>query len=228
MNYAFVLMHGWGSSGDYWQNLTPLLGENNDYFVYELGYFNNINQTSTQDLQNFIDSHQDDKIIGIGHSVGFIKLLEQNVNFDYVFGLQSFTNFLGSRPSQLIQDNFNGFVNQCIADPVLTLTQLYENSRIYEYFADYVNLEGNINAQLVVDDLKDLAIDKSHLLNKIKENYCIFATHDDQAVPTFVVKDNFPENHVNFLDVEAGHGLGILYADLVAREIFDMLEKMKI
>ncbi len=224
MNYAFVLMHGWGSTGDYWQNLTPLL-QDNDYFVYELGYFNNINQTSSQDLQNFIDSHQGDKIIGIGHSVGFIKLLEQNVNFDYVFGVQSFVNFL---PIEQMQTNFSDFVEQCKGDPIKTLTELYQRSDIYDYFAKYLENDGeHVNAALVVQDLQDLAINKSYLLDKIQNNYYIFGTEDDVAVPPLTINNNFPKDHVKFLDVEAGHGLGIKYADLLANEIFAVLKNLE-
>jgi len=229
MNYAFVLMHGWGSNGDYWQNLTTYLDKNgSDYFIYEQGYFSSSPETTKEELQNFIDAHSNDQIIGIGHSIGFIKLLETDVEFDYVFGLQSFTNFLGSNKStfKIVTEHFKTFVLEFTQNHVQMLKENYISSRIYEYFDEALFGENNINYSLLMKDMKSLKEDKANLLEKVGENYHIFATIDDMVVPSFIVKDNFSEEKVTFLDVGAGHSLGIFHSELVAKEIFERLGKI--
>jgi pimeloyl-[acyl-carrier protein] methyl ester esterase len=228
MRYAFVLMHGWGSNADYWQNLIQHL-DRNDYFLYEQGYFfsSGNNQTSRNDLYNFIEKHKDDQIIGIGHSIGFIKLLETNIDFDYIFGLQSFTNFLGSDSTlKFVTENFKNFMSKFITNTSQALKESYISSRIYEYFDEALFGENNINYSLLMKDLQSLKENKSYLLNKISDNYHIFGTHDDLVVPSFIIKDNFPENKITFLDINSGHSLGIFHSELISQEIFKKLQKI--
>ena len=227
MNYAFVLMHGWGSNADYWQNLTNHL-DGNDYFIYEQGYFINSGkaQTLKEQLHDFVIQHENDKIIGIGHSIGFIKLLETDINFDYTFGLQSFTNFLGSNPNlKIVTENFKNFVSKFTTNMSGALKESYISSRIYEYFEEALFGENNINYSLLMEDLKSLKEDKSHLLEKIQNNYHIFGTNDDLVVPSFIIKDNFSEEKITFLDIETGHSLGIFHSELLMNEIFKKLKE---
>lgn len=226
MNYAFVLMHGWGANGDYWQNLVDHLGSN-DCFIYEQGYFLSSGDftSSNEVLKDFIDNHQDDKIIGVGHSIGFIKLLEMDVKFDYVFGLQSFINFLGSNPSlEVVEKSFDDFVSKFVENPAQGLKDKYISSGIYKYFDESLFREDNINNDLLMRDLESLREDKSHLLHKLPEgNYHIFGTSDDVIVPSFIIKDNFPEDKMEIFDLKCGHSLGILHGKFIAGEIFKRL-----
>ena len=125
MNYAFILMHGWGSNSDYWQNLVQHL-DGNDYFIYEQGYFANKESSKIEDLHKFVENHSNDKIVGIGHSIGFIKLLETEVEFDYIFGLQSFVNFLGSGSTlKILSANFQNFISEFLKNQAQMLKDYY-------------------------------------------------------------------------------------------------------
>ena len=227
MNYAFILMHGWGSNGDYWQNLVNHL-DGNDYFIYEQGYFSNKEHSKLEDVHHFVENHPNDKIVGIGHSIGFIKLLETNVEFDYIFGLQSFVNFLGSGSTlKILSNNFQNFVSEFLKNPGEMLKNSYISARIYEYFEEGMFGENNINYSLLIDDLQSLKEDKSHLLGNNDINYHIFGSHDDSVVHPFIIKDNFFEENITFLDVKAYHSLGIFHSELVAKEIFDKLAELE-
>ena len=70
----YLLAHGFGFNNDYWKNLIPLL-DGNIYFL---------------DDPNLDGSKV---YIGIGHSLGFLKLNNSEFKFDALVALQGFLNY---------------------------------------------------------------------------------------------------------------------------------------
>ena len=67
----YLLAHGFGFTNDYWQNLVPLL-DGNIYFFDDL------------------DLDKDKTYVGIGHSVGFLKLNNSGLQFDALIACRKF------------------------------------------------------------------------------------------------------------------------------------------
>ena len=73
----YLLAHGFGFTNDYWQNLVPQLN-------------GNIHFLSDPNLD------KEKTYIGIGHSLGFLKLNNSGLKFEALVALQGFLNYCGS------------------------------------------------------------------------------------------------------------------------------------
>ena len=70
----YLLAHGFGFTNDYWQNLIPLLDGNISFF----------NDHNLDDSKTYI---------GLGHSLGFLKLNNSGLQFESLVALQGFLNY---------------------------------------------------------------------------------------------------------------------------------------
>lgn len=223
-NIAFILHHGWGLNQNYWKNLILNLFSKNissdDIFLCEAGYYKNLARTNLENITNFAFEKklQNKKIIGIGHSIGFAKLLNQKdqIHFDYLFGLQSFINFLGNNDQGAIQ-GYQNFCNFFKESPSKVLEGFNKQIGFDENFCDNENL----NLDLLQNDLNLLNNKLSHLFDKLEDlNYKIFASKDDYVVPAKIVKQNFPNDKIIFFE-NYNHYLGFLDSEKVLNLVYE-------
>ena len=206
MKRCFVFCHGFAFDKSFWENLQP-------YFIKEECIFLDLGYFSEKYLPHL--EQEDMEFIGIGHSLGLLKLLSLNIKFAYLIGLNSFVNFLGNEEKlhlkraqelQILKNNF-------IAHPIATLKHFYrtcgvsiENSKIV-----YINKEP------LLEDLEFIA--KSFALQD-ESKTLIIGSKDDAIVPVQVTEDNFT-NYI-LLD-QGGHGLGVLQAEIIYQNIMSFL-----
>lgn len=227
MTWVFVFAHGWGSNQLFWQNLQPLLTQNKDeYYFCDFGYFNNGVKNSIEDLSKFVEYHRSikNKVVAVGHSLGFSKLLMMDIDFDYYLGLQTFVSFIG-RNNSLAKHFLEKYKLKFWLNPFKTFSENYDGFR--DYFKNIIFDIGNINFDNVYTDFKLLERDISKvedLFNRLNKcNYHIIASKKDPVVLFSVVKENFPEEKITVVE-ETWHLLGLLKPEIV-RDI--LLEKLK-
>ena len=247
-DYALILHHGWAGNKNYWKNFLKLILEYlevNDVFVCESGYYNNIVKTSDHDLYEFIDSKKSNgkKIIGIGHSIGFAKLLDfkersrkidkVDVDFHILFGLQSAIDFLGNvgKENSIGVNNwrkisFEGYVSFVKYFNENPCEALKKNFSSFNDVSDHYFIEENLNLDLLNYDLSLLQNKMGYLFDVLNEmNYHIFASMDDKILPHFIIKDNFPSERVTFCPDKIGHSLGFNGCEWLLCEIFKKISE---
>jgi pimeloyl-[acyl-carrier protein] methyl ester esterase len=117
----YLFCHGFGFAADYWKNFSPLLTKGEANFI-DLGYFN---KRSDEDiLQSYGDNNS--LKIGIGHSLGFMKLINSGIKFDLLIGINAFHDFLG--PAELYnqrKDEHTKLLEHFNKSPIPTLKNFY-------------------------------------------------------------------------------------------------------
>ena len=192
----YLLAHGFGFTNDYWQNLTPLL----DGAIY------------------FFDAPDLDKsktYIGIGHSIGFLKLNNSGLKFEALVALQGFLNYCGSsdrmrkiREAELAKcrENVNLNKNECL--------------RKFREFCGYTqDVLADIPLHLLQDELNMMENSYEHCGVKT----LVIGSTDDVIVPMSIINDNFAHlTNVKIMQLDNGrHALGYLYPELVAKKIYE-------
>ncbi len=201
----FIFYHGFGFSKNFWKNLSV-------YFINEKctyldsGYFNhqyNYDDYFKLDLIN----DKNTKLIGIGHSLGFIKLLNLNIKFDYIIGLNSFIQFLGNNPliRKKREKELKALKINLINSPKETMKNFYQKCGVPD---DIENLD-NLNLTTLINDLGYLSKTINFIL---PDNTLILGAKDDVIVPSSLLYDNFNQfNNVKIKLMENGkHSLGFL------------------
>lgn len=189
-----VFCPGFSYSPDYWVNLVPLLP---DFTIHhmDLGYFGDP-----------IIPDIDEPVIGIGHSLGVIKLMQQNYQFKALIGLNGFVNFLGSDPHihkrrALELDTFELLIH---TSPGLAL-------KFFHHRCGVTLNQLSLNKEYLLSDL-----DLLRQSFPVPDNLTLIATQDDIVCPPELIWDNFADSKVIMLD-SGGHGLGYNHAaDIVA------------
>lgn len=192
----FVFCHGFGFDINFWERIAPYFSQENCSFI-DLGYFNK--RTENQHLHN-------KTIIGIGHSIGLSKLLSIYSNFDFLIGLNSFVNFLGSDQVmyQKRQKELKALRSSFLKDAEATLRNFYLRCGAVELieFNDFSNL----NLGLILSDLHWLQ--KEYKLPNVPT--LILSSDDDIVVPRSITSDNFSKQPwvKRYSIMDAGHALG--------------------
>ncbi|MDR2158094.1 MAG: alpha/beta hydrolase [Holosporaceae bacterium] len=203
MKYTFLLRHGFGFFNEYWRNLIPLLDG---------------------DVVFFDDDYVIDKTkhyIGIGHSIGFQKLNNSGIKFDFLIGLQGFLNFCGNEPNekQLREKNIDRLMKMLASSPLQTLKTFY----------DACQYPDPIPEDIIVDDLtSDLASMKKSYLHCDCPTL-IIGGDADQIVPMHIIEDNFrrqPKVVVEKINGVA-HSLGFAKPKEVSKKIKDFVDEGK-
>jgi hypothetical protein len=226
-NTAFVFFHGWGATQEYWENLLEVLRDkislkDEDFFLNELGYFNDLKKTEPEELINFVKNKKNEgkRVIGIGHSIGFPKMLEFSQNYsvdlDFYLGLQTFINYLGKKTNNLFIENYFQTVENFIRHPIGFLEGFFQALKV-----DWKHLAlTNINYPLLLSDMKLLNNKFTSLIPMLEHiNYKIFASLDDMIVSKESVLENFPPEKVLFCNLEVGHIMGVLHPEWVVDEL---------
>ncbi len=217
MNKLFIFQHGWGFDKNFWQNIMPYFKDEQCIFL-DRGYFGN--SSPLEDLPN---NHL---YIGIGHSLGFVKLLNNisNIKFDYLIGLNSFINFLGSEPKlQSLRKKEIALIKQGIKHNCLkTLEDFYQRCSLKFDDKNY----NEINNDLLVRDL-DMLLTNYSLPNQT--HTLIVNSKNDKIIPETIFLDNFNQYKdkqatIYLETLENGkHGLGYLHAKLIYNKIINFV-----
>lgn len=207
----FVFSHGFAFDRSFWKNLSGYFSQEHCTYV-DLGYFNDPSEF-------YIESHCS-QLIGIGHSLGLLKLLSLKKNFDHLIGLNAFTNFLGFTPALQSQRaaELEQLKKQFIQSPIRTLNRFYHRCGVA---VDPHTVE-KIDLPRVLRDLDSL---KENQTIPISSKALIIGARDDIIVPPEILQDNF-KNALNTRVeiVEQGqHGLGFFNAQWVSEKIMSFI-----
>lgn len=218
-NLGFIFCHGWGFNSDFWLNLCENF-KNFPYIFHNLDYFNEIPTPARSPvvLENY-------NWVGIGHSLGFLKLLQLNFPLVAIIGLQGFTSFLGNDP--LLHKTRNLYLQRMIKqftnNHKKALDDFYQACGMPHNEILSGKSKKFININKLLMDLNWLAEDHSNLLPRFP--CLILGSENDTIVPTAIIKDNF-SIHPNIKQVihpTAMHCLGYAETDFVTREIFKFI-----
>lgn len=190
----FVLQSGFAIGHAYWDNFVKILSDVGDWV-----YLDNL---------ACCDCNKYKLKIGIGHSLGFIKLLLAHDNaivLDGIIGIQAFTNFCGFditlnyvRSLYLKQ-----MMRDYSIDPVQTIQIFHHKCGL-----------GDVSKQMIEDiDLRKTYDDFCLLLSETKIQTSIRPTlifsKQDPVIPGRIVVDNFGATDIDIKYIEYDqHNLG--------------------
>jgi len=207
----FIFCHGFGFDDSFWRYLMPYFSKEKCSLM-NLGYFNQPCQPVPQE-----------KMIGIGHSLGLLKLICTYQHFDYLIGLNSFINFLSDQA-----DLHSSRKKACEAlkwsfacNPAITLKHFYERCGLPDFIKDVRLSDLNLNA--ILSDLESLMI--PHQPPAIP--LLILSSDHDVIVPHEIIKDNFENQlHTQINQIgNADHALGFKQPALVYNKIMRFLDE---
>jgi pimeloyl-[acyl-carrier protein] methyl ester esterase len=207
----FVFCHGFGFDTQFWERIAPYFSQEKCSFI-DLGYFGNR-------VDNTYLCNQ--RVIGIGHSIGLSKLLSMYSNFDYLIGLNSFVNFLGSDQIERKkrQKELNALRLSFLKDPDSAIRNFYIRCDIEELIecTDFSNL----NLDLILSEFEWLQ--KEYKLPEVPT--LILSSNDDLVVPHTITSDNFSKQQYIKIDsiMNGGHALGFRKPLEVYRKIMSFL-----
>lgn len=201
---CYVFCHGLGLDLTFWRFLKPYF-ESEETFYCDLGYF------GEPSFPNEINPEKFD-YVGVGHSLGLIKLLSLPIPWRSLIGLHGFINFLGYDESLRAKRTreWKGLCAQFKRSPVLTLQNFYERVGV-----DMCPAWDAMNSQRLFDDLASLAIPA----NPTTETMMLLASRKDVIVPPAIIEDNlraYPKIRRHYVD-DAQHNLGYVLPELVKK-----------
>lgn len=215
MNRLFIFCHGFGFDKSFWDNMRPYYADQSCRFL-DFGYFGP--EDVTLDIP--LNIPHGTEVIGVGHSVGFLKLLKLDIKFDFLIGLNSFTNFLGSHLElrHVRGGELESLKRSLMKSPNSTLERFYLRCGAQSF----KRASPDIHLNKLVDDLELLKFDTT-LPKHVK--ILILGSEDDMVVPKSIVQDSFfnQEDDVSLKFLSSGsHALGLLNSQRVyeAIEVF--------
>ena len=207
MSKHFIFCHGFGFDKSCWGTLAPYFSKEQCTYL-DLGYFG-----------NKCDFVKNDNVptIGIGHSLGFSKLLNLNIKFDYLIGLNSFINFLGNESNlhQKRELELTLLKKQFKKSPTTTMNNFYQTCGLSKKIE-------KINTQTAINDLNFLSQSFSipHDIPVL-----IIGAKNDVIVPPEIIYDNFEKySNVTIQILDQGkHGLGFFEAYEIREKIMNFI-----
>ncbi len=191
---CFVFCHGFGFDATFWDRLRPYFIDVNTVYL-DLGYFGDKSTTLTYDES--VD------YIGIGHSLGLMKLLSLNIDFKCLIGLQGFVNFTGfdEQLQRVRKRELMSLTRHFLRSPEITLNQLYQRTGVPWALSQ----KPPLHLPLLTKDLALLALSMP-----ITAPMLILGANDDKIVPPELIEDNFahhPQVQIEIIN-QVQHGLG--------------------
>jgi pimeloyl-[acyl-carrier protein] methyl ester esterase len=207
----FVFCHGFGFDIRFWERIAPYFSQEKCSFI-NLGYFSDI--VDMPYLPN-------ERVIGIGHSIGLSKLISTYHHFDGLIGLNSFINFLGSNQieREKRKKELNALRSSFLKDPDSAIRNFYIRCNLAELieFTDFSNL----NLDLILFEFE--WIQKEYSLPEVPA--LILSSDDDIIVPQTIILDNFSKQSRIKIDsvINSGHALGFKKPHEVYQKIMSFL-----
>ncbi len=210
MKYHFIFCHGWGFNYTFFKFLIDEYFSNVTCYCLDLGYFGK---------KNLNLPNQNNVYIGIGHSLGFIKLISLNIEFKAIIGIQAFTNFLGFNLDLHKRRKFelNAMIRQFQINPIDTLMSFHKRCG-----TDY-NISNHFNTVQLMKDLQSLTT--VHALPNIP--ILILGAMNDIVVPVELIYDNFGNDFKVTVFNKGYHCLGLYERNFVYQQIVSFLNGIK-
>lgn len=195
----FVLAHGFGFTDVYWRNLRPLLPG-----------------TCSMLGESLPPLKASDIRIGVGHSLGLIRLIRSGLSLNFLVGLQAFLNFCGTgKERQIRLSQVNAMIRLFRKDASHALAQFYKACGCPS------KQPQRIHAAALVRQLGELR--EGFSLPNVPT--LILATCEDPIVPIHLVEENFSNSSAKLIRLGgiSHHAFGFLDASFAARLIEDEL-----
>lgn len=205
---TYLFCHGFGFKNDYWDNFIKVCDENS---ALHQPFF-----ADPAPIYEFLDENfeldERKKYIGIGHSLGFLKLNNLKIqnptmNLKALVGLQGFLNFCGTDPvkKKIRQRNLDKMIKIFSKDPVNALNFFWKA-------CGYPKECAFPSSDSFFDSFPDLSQNKliSDLgLMKESFDHCsvptlIIGSSDDSIVEPSVLLDNFGRKSADKADKKEG------------------------
>ena len=172
---GIVFCHGWGMAPWYFNNLKSFL-KDYKWIDWNLGY---------SGIKSCPIPEHPEEYIAIGHSLGYFKLLESQIPFKEIIGLQGFTSFLGYRKSvrQLRLNQLQELILQFEKKPEQTLHTFLKTCGLQEQEQELLQYD------FLANDLLSL---KNEI--EIKRPITILSCQTD-----LVVTERLLQDHKNYL-----------------------------
>lgn len=207
----FVFCHGFAFTKHFWDPLIPYFSQEK-YLRVDRGYFGD------EDFRREIDQYdKKSPIIGIGHSMGLIKLMAMDIAFDYFIGLNGFVNFLGFEKKQryMRQKELTLLRHHFLKNPVRTLKNFHARCGV-SLTHDFSRL----NHTLLLSDLHEL--EKNHSFPKVPT--FILGSYEDTVVPPSVILDHVHDT-ITLDFMHGGHNLGYKNPKCIHEKIMSFLNE---
>ena len=196
---GFIFCHGWGLGPDFF---SPLWKELQRHYPQSPALFWNLGYCG--ETHTPLPFKGIERWVGIGHSLGFAKLLESRLPFKGIIGLQAFVNFLGTDPALHKRQTLSlrAFSRNFRANPLTALAS-------FRHTVGEMERCNSVNLRQLEEDINFLKHDYSCLLPSLP-TLVIGNEHDPVVLPS-LLKDNFhPYPDVNvIINREAGHGVNV-------------------
>jgi pimeloyl-[acyl-carrier protein] methyl ester esterase len=202
---CFVFCHGWGFDKEYWNELIRC-------FLPAECIFEGENLIEDKTIE----------YIGIGHSLGLIKLINLNIRFKALIGIQGFVNFLGS----------NDLLHRKRVIELKAMRRFFDTDFSKTLNSFYKRCGGLIPNIMNLD--MGILREEFDLLSrsfKIPKNIpiLVIGAEDDLIVPPDLIMDNFKnlENVEVIFQPTGLHNLGAKDCSLVYKKIMGFLNEIK-
>lgn len=210
-----VFFNGFGACFGYWKKLVENI-KDFDIVLLSEDYFNTKKDVPEHELEKIFKGRE---IIGIGHSLGYSKLLQLNEKYSFfnlkkIVCVEGFANFLSSVP----------FVN-CVRK--FSLDAMIAGYKINPYMTLFMFqiMCGDFGATFAEDFNMDILLKDLDALNYAVDipdvPHLILSSLDDPIIPFYVIENNFrkTKNSVIKYSFGSSHLLGMYNAKYVAEEI---------
>jgi hypothetical protein len=211
--FLFVFQHGWSCDGHFFDKLISALSyyKNCEFLVLDSGYYSS--QSVTVNDVN-LEKYKEYKIIAVGHSMGFFKLLSSHISFDIMISICGFVDF--SKPKiNLMIKNFQ-------STPQISL----EVIKFFYYRCQLSELDfSNMQCQKLLDDLHLIANMNNQtnvLIAKLKQQPSLALCSKIDVIVNNNIAKHTDEAFFNY---KVNHGLGALEVDWCVEKVVSFIEK---
>lgn len=210
--YVLAFFSGFGSDYSFWNNLIPYFRDYECVLLSE-NYFCESSEVDELSLRKIF---AEKRIIGIGHSLGYMKLclMQEKYNFfkmSKIVSVEGFSNYLSDnaivRPSRKASLEV---MKTCYSiNPIGTLIW-------FQSICGAVpDMPEKVDQKLLMDDLN--LLDTKIILPTIP--HLVLSSVDDFVIPFSVIQDNFGQSAKIVYTQFASHLLGMRYPKHVYDEI---------
>ncbi|AXI24641.1 Pimelyl-[acyl-carrier protein] methyl ester esterase [Cardinium endosymbiont of Sogatella furcifera] len=206
MKPCFIFCHGWGFDHKFFEPLIKEYFSNLCCYCLDLGYFGKEN----------LRLPSNNTLIGVGHSLGFIKLISLKVKFTALIGIHAFINFLGfdSELHKKRKLELKTMIKHFQITPIDTLASFHKRCGI-----NY-DISNCLNKIKLMKDLELLTA--AYPLPDIP--LLIIGSKNDTIVPTELVFDNFSKYVRVVVHNEGYHSLGLYGRHFVHEQIISFVD----
>ena len=205
---GFVWCHGWGAGQSFWKKL-PSSFDDHPHIYWNAGYFE---PQDTPDLDPSI------RWIGVGHSLGFAKLVTSSVPWYKLISLGGFTRFSSEKVDGGISSAVLTTMQKNLRkNPSKTLLDFYAASGFpKEIFSEVIDKD-RLHEDLAL--LKEIDCHETFIEKSIPT--LAIASESDPIVPWALTLSSFQSfSHVQLIPIDhPGHGMGYYHAEECKKHI---------